>query len=89
MVKIHSEDLPQDFDPVHPRHDQIKHNDIGVFLAIQFKPLPSILSEEHFIAQMLELHAGERSNVGFIINHQNLCHGIPPGINGIGDYTPT
>jgi hypothetical protein len=72
QVKIHTADLLQDFDAIHSRQFKIKNNDIGEFSAIQFKSLPSSLSEEYFISQTHEEHLGECSGVFLIFNYENL-----------------
>src|SRR3954470_1236654 len=74
LFTIHSADLFQDFDPIHPRHVHIKQNDIWVFSAIQLKPIPSVVRERYVITKTRELHVGERSEIGLVINYQNLCH---------------
>src|ERR1043165_6527085 len=79
LLTVHTADLFQDFDPTHPRHIHIKHNDIGVFPAIQFKPRPPIISKEHIIAQRLKNYRDERSDVFRIVNDQNLGQDVPAG----------
>ena len=46
--------------------------------AIQLKTLPAIVSEEHLVSEMLELHFGERSDICLILNQQNLGQDVPP-----------
>ena len=50
LLGIETADLPQDREPIHPRHVQIKNNDIGVFSAKELQALPTTLSEYNDIA---------------------------------------
>src|ERR1043165_9461454 len=80
LSTVHTANLFQDFDPTHPRHIHIKHNDIGMFPAILLKARPPIVSKEHIIAQRLKNYRDERSDVFRIVNDQNLRQDVPPGL---------
>jgi hypothetical protein len=77
LFTIHSADLFQDFNPIHSRHVHIKKNDVWAFSAIQLKPIPSIVRKRDVITKTRELHIGKRTEIGLIINDQNLCQRIP------------
>jgi hypothetical protein len=47
LLGIETADLLQDREPIHPRHFQIKHHDIGAFSAKEIQALLTTLSEYH------------------------------------------
>jgi hypothetical protein len=73
----------QDCQPVHLRHFQIEHNDIGVFLAEELEASLSILRKHHIIALPTEEGIEEMSDAPIIINHQNFGHVLLLESNGI------
>src|SRR4029077_8322140 len=75
LTTIETADLSQDGEPIHLRHFQIKHNDIGTFSAKELQALPTTLSEDHVIAFPPEEPVKEITDALLIINHQNLGHG--------------
>jgi hypothetical protein len=50
LIGFETVDLLQDRDPIHLRHIQIQHHDIGMFSAKEFQALSTTIGEYHVIA---------------------------------------
>ena len=64
-------------EPIHPRHFEIEHKDIGAFSAKALQTLLATFRDDHVIALPPEECVKESTDALLIINHENLGHTSP------------
>ena len=74
---IETADLSQDGEPIHPRHFEIEHKDIGAFSAKALQTLLATFRDDHVIALPPEERVKESTDALLIINHEDLGHTSP------------
>src|SRR5713101_4461516 len=69
---IETADLSQDGEPIHLRHFEVQHKDIGAFSAKALQTLLATFRDDHVIALPPEERVKEITDALLIINHENL-----------------
>jgi hypothetical protein len=67
-------ELGQDLETIHHRHHQVQQDKVRLFRLSFAIPAQSVLGYDHLVASLLQNRAYDVSDIGLIVNHENLGH---------------
>jgi hypothetical protein len=69
--------VPDDFQPIHVRHEQIDDQKIELSSLKKLKAISAIIAENDSVIIALQYNLHGRPNRGIVVNNQNVCHTAP------------